>query len=195
MGKPFSDLEKRAFAILANGGDPSQSLDSALANYWRWRVNPSAASRDLPDASTRTQGRKLDDVAIRPFGINLPTNTFAKVTISQRSKAWASTELATVYQHVTPTDAQMALRLGRFSPARVYARTGAAGTPIPRTSRITEREYKTYYDRADQGYSIPFGETADPNGVQNRQTAITEALQTEGRAIELISFSPEKVRA
>jgi hypothetical protein len=68
MGKPYSDLEKRAIAILSGGGDPATSQDQELAKYWKWRLNPSATSHDLPEASIRDTGRKLDDVAIEPFG-------------------------------------------------------------------------------------------------------------------------------
>lgn len=195
MGKPFSDLEKRAYTILANGGDPLQSLDQELASFWQWRINPSANSHDLPAASERPNGRKLEDVAIRPFAVDLPTNTYAKVTISERSSTWGANDLQGLYQHVDITTTNIALRLKNFRPARVYARTGAANTPVSRTSRITGREYKSYYDRADQGYSAPFGDSADGDGLQARQVAIEQSLSSGDTTINLISFSPEKYRS
>lgn len=160
MGKPFSDLEKRAFTILANGGDPAQSQDTELANYWKWRINPSLASHDLDAASERPNGRKLDEVTIIPFGIDLPTGQYAKTTISQRSRAFANGSVETALQIADITADTVAYRLARFRPAKVYARTGAADTPISRTSRITGREYKSYYAKADPGYTMPFGKQA-----------------------------------
>ena len=194
MGKPFSDLEKRALAILANGGDPSQSRDLELARYWEWRLNPSASSHDLPEASTRTTGRKLDDYALRPFGIDLPAGTFAKVTMSQRTKAALSANQLTILQVTEIEQNTTAYRLARFTPAKVYWRTGANATPIERTSRITGRKYKTYYEQSDEGYTAPFGKAGDNVSLQQRQQAIREALQPESGTVDLVSFSPEKAR-
>lgn len=194
MGKPFSDLEKRALAILANGGDPAQSRDLELARYWEWRINPSANSHDLPAASTRTQGRKLDDYAIKPFGIDLPTGTFAKVTMSKRTEAALNDSQKTILQLIEIQDDTVAYRLARFTPAKVYWRTGAGTTPVERTSRITGRKYKTYYESTDQGYTAPFGKTTDGVSLQQRQQAIRGALQPEAGTVDLVSFSPEKSR-
>ena len=195
MGKPFSDLEKRALAILANSGDPTQSADQEVAKYWAWRIDPSATSHDLDAASVRTTGRKLDDVALIPFGIDLPANQYAKTTISQRSFDFASEGVLPALQLESIDANTIAYRLARFTPAKVYARTGAATTAETRTSRITGRKYKTYYAKADEGYSMPFGSTVATTTVSERQAAITAALRTPTSTIDLISFSPEKARS
>ena len=194
MGKPFADLEKRALAILGNGGDPAQSLDRELASYWTWRINPSANSHDLPAASERSEGRKLDSFAINPFGLSMGANTFAKVTMSKRTQAWLTTELKSTLQVADIIDSITAYRLANFTPAKVYARTGAADTPVERTSRITGRKYKSYYAAADQGYTMPFGQQAETDTVQARQTAVEAAIKKKDPTIDLISFSPEKLR-
>ncbi len=195
MAKPFSDLEKRAIAILSNGGNPATSQDQELAKYWQWKLNPSLPSHDLPAASTRTVGRKLDDVAINPFGVDMAAGTFAKVTVSQRSAVFANPGTKTALQHTVITPTTTAYRLGRFTPARVYIRTGAAAASTERTSRITGRKYKTYYTGSDEGYSLPFGQNTEGDTVQERQTAITAAVKVQDPLINLITFTPEKVRS
>ena len=194
MGKPFSDLEKSVLAILANGGDPTQSKDKEVANYWAWKIDPSAVSHDLPVASERPNGRKLDDFAVTPFGIDLPVNQYAKVTISKRSQAFMTETLKTALQIEDTGPTVTAYRLARFTPARVYARTGAADTPISRTSRITGRKYKSYYAAGDEGYSMPFGSTAAATTVVERQEVIKKAIKDQDATIDLITFSPEKAR-
>lgn len=192
MGKPFSDLEKRALAILANKGDPAQSQDEEVANYWKWRINPSLNSHDLPPASERPRGRKLDDFGIFPFGIDLPASTYAKATISRRSKEFIGEGLETALQIKALEANTVAYRLARFKPAKVYTRTGASVESEPRTSRITGREYKSYYARADEGYTMPFGTNATNDRVAERQQAITAAIKAQDATINLITFSPEK---
>ena len=192
MGKPFSDLEKRAFTILANGGDPAASQDSELASYWRWRINPSLNSHDLPAASERPDGRKLDDVYINPFGVDMPTGVFAKVSASQRALTYAQAGLKTALQHTTLAATETGFKLGNFKPAKVYLRTGAAATSLSRTSRITGREYKSYYAREDEGYTYPFGQNNDAETLSDRQSEIRTAILAQDSTINLISFSPEK---
>lgn len=191
MGKPYSDLEKRALAILANGGNPAQSQDTAVANYWQWKINPSSNAHNLPTESTRTADRKKDAVALLPFGATLATGTFAKAQITKRTNTAlpANVKSAAGYQTVSGT--QQALRLRGYQPAYVYWRTGEATTSASRTSRITRRPYKSYYTASDQGYLAPFGRvnTADTEG--QRQQAIKTAFAT---GINLITFTPEKYR-
>ena len=84
--------------------------------------------------------------------------------------------------------------MARFTPAKVYWRKGAATTPITRTSRITGRKYKSYYEANDEGFTAPFGEKTANDTVTERQQAIRAAIQTETSTIDLLSFSPEKAR-
>lgn len=190
MGKPYSDLEKRALAVLAGGGNPATSQDEELRNYWQWRVNPRDSSHNLPEASTRTAGRKLDTVAIEPFSITLITNLFAAVTISQRTNNAAVAAVKTACGFRALAAEQKSLPIKRFTPARVYWRTGEAATSANRTSRITKRNYKSYYAAGDEGYSAPFGKVGT-DSVDQRQVAIAAAL---GNTIQRITFSPEKYR-
>lgn len=194
MGKPFSDLEKRAFTILSNGGDPAQSLDRELASYWRWRLDPSAASHDLPQESIRTNDRKLRDVAIRPFDLDLGNDVFVRTTISERSYAAIGdgTKATLNIQDIAATTT--AYRLARYTPPKVYWRTGGGDRPLPRTSRITGRKYTTYFQRSDPGYTAPFGKAAGAERVSARQALIRAALQPAEGTLDLISFSPEKAR-
>lgn len=192
MAKPFGDLEKRAIAILAAGGDPATSADTALANYWKWKLNPSANSHDLPAASERPNGRKLQDIALVPFGIDLPTGQYARTTISERSFDFASQGILDELMLESIDVNTVAYRLARFRPAKVYARTGAAETSVERTSRITGRAYKTYYAASDEGFTMPYGNTATPSTPTERQAVITAAIQALDTTVDLITYTPEK---
>lgn len=191
MGKRFGDLEKRALAILANGGNPATSQDEALRNYWAWKINPSANSHNLPTASERPNGRKTVAAYLEPFAVDLPTDLLAKVSISTRSNTAANAaQVKTASEVITAlTGATVALALKGFTPARVYWRTGEATSSSPRTSRITNQPYKSYYAATDEGFSIPFGrKSTDP--LSKRQKDIKAALPAGTR----VTFSPEKYR-
>lgn len=194
MGKPYSDLEKQALAIIRGGGDPSLSKDAGIANYWTWRMNPADTSHDLPAASTRTTGRKLEYVALTPFADIGIADLDVKVSISQRSLAKVVGDLKTALGVETGTDAVGALPLGKFKPAKVYFRLGAATTATERTSRITKRKYKSVYAPGDEGYSIPFGKTTATSTQADRQAALKANLGTGTGAAQLITFTPEVYR-
>lgn len=195
MGKRFGDLEKRALAILANGGNPATSADKALANYWIWRVNPSDPSHNLPTPSERPQGRKTNPTYLQPFGVVLTANVFAKVTISQRSFTAASAPvLAACNLHTLVPASEIGLKLKSFTPARVYWRTGESTTSAPRISRITKETYKSFYTPTDQGFSVPFGRKGT-DSLLTRQNDIRAAIEAAiGNGTNLITFSPEKYR-
>lgn len=194
MGKPYSDLEKQALAVIRGGGNPANSQDQGLANYWKWRLDPSDASHDLPDASTRKIGRKLDYIAVKPF-VTLPVATqYAKVTISQRSLQGMPTTLKPVAGFKTLTEEPTALLLGGFKPARVYFRKATGTTEQPRTSRITKRKYKTSYTASDQGYSVPFGKIATTDTQLSTQQDLTVLLTAPNPGFTLVTFSPEVFR-
>ncbi len=198
MGKRFGDLEKQALAILANGGNPATSQNTALANYWQWRINPSAPSHNLPELSERPNGRQTMPVYLKPFSVNLAAAIFAKVTISERSDTAAGTtvkaacELST--DPLTPTT-NIGLAIKGFKPARVYWRTGRADSSTDRTSRITREDYKSYYAAGDQGFSVPFGAKSG-DSLATRQNDIKEAVKALSGVgpKALITFSPEKYR-
>lgn len=190
MGKPYSDLEKRALAILANGGNPAQSQDTAVANYWQWKINPSSAAHNLPETSTRTTDRKKDAVALNPFGATLATGVFAKAQITKRTNNALPAGVKTACAYQTVANNQQALRLRGYSPAYVYWRTGEATTSATRTSRITRKPYKSYYAPEDQGYLAPFGQSAAGDTEGERQKVIKSAFTN----INLITFTPEKYR-
>jgi len=119
MGKPFSDLEKRAIAILANGGNPANSADTELARYWQWKINPSSNAHDLPAASTRTTGRKKDPVYLLPFGTTLATNVLAKVQITRRTNTALPAVVKTACGHET-LGSREGYRFKSYNPAYVY---------------------------------------------------------------------------
>jgi hypothetical protein len=194
MGKPYSDLEKQALAIIRGGGKPEESRDKGLANFWAWKLDPSDSSHDLPAASTRTTGRKLDFVAVLPFA-ELPVATQkAKVTISQRSLAAAAAGLRTAAGLKLISEEPNALTLGKFKPARVYFRRGAATTSSERISRITKRKYKSAYAPGDEGYSVPFGKTSAADTLASTIADIKTLLGTGANAVNLITFTPEVYR-
>ena len=190
MGKPYSDLEKRAIAILAGGGNPATSQDEAVRKYWQWKINPSSSAHDLPETSTRTTGRKKDEVLLLPFGVTLSTGLFAKAMISKRSNTALPSGVKTACAYKTLDTGNQALKLANFRPAQVYWRTGEGTTSAERISRITGRKYKSYYTAADEGFVAPFGRnnTSDVEGA--RQTVIKAAFS----GINLITFTPEKYR-
>jgi hypothetical protein len=191
MGKPYSDLEKQALAVIRGGGNPATSADKGLANYWQWKLDPSDSSHNLPETSTRKTGRKLDYIAVKPFA-TLPIATqFAKVSISQRSFQGMPTSLKVPAGFKTLAEEPTALILGKFKPARVYFRKGAANTSSPRISRITKRSYKSSYTSSDEGYSVPFGKTTATDTVLATQADITAALSIPALGINLITFTPE----
>lgn len=194
MGKPYSDLEKQALAIIRGGGNPATSADEGLANFWKWKLNPADNSHDLPSESTRTTGRKLDFVAISPFA-SLPVATQqAKVTISQRALAAVPAAVKTAAALKLASEEPTALVLGNFKPAKCYFRLGAATTATPRESRITKRKYKSAYTPSDQGYSFPFGKKTATDTLVSTQADIRTAFGTGATAPRLITFSPEKYR-
>jgi hypothetical protein len=195
MGKPFSDLEKQALAIIRGGGNPETSQDEAISNYWKWRMNPNSAAHKLPAASKRTSGRKLDYMSILPFA-TLPVATQrAKVSISQRSFQGMPPGLKTPAGLKTLTEEPTSLRIGNFKPARVYFRKGAGASSTVVTSRITKREYRTLYASSDEGFSVPFGKTTATDTLSSTQADITAELSAPALGINLITFSPEVYRA
>lgn len=196
MGKPFSDLEKQALAIIRGGGDPSQSRDEAVAKYWTWRMNPASSAHKLSDASIRKTGRKLDYIAITPFANLGVADLDVRVTISQRSLAKVDGTFKTALGAETGADAVGALPLGKFNPAKVYFRLGAAASPVSPApvSRITGRRYNTVYASGDEGYSIPFGKITATSTQTERQNALKTLLSTGTGAAQLITFTPEKYR-
>lgn len=188
MGKRFGDLEKRAVAILANGGNPANSQDQELANYWQWKINPSSNAHNLPEASTRTQGRRKDPKYITPFGVALAANQLAKVEVTRRTLTVVTGAILTAVGFGNLSGTETGIKVGSFKPAQVYWRGGAATSPTQRTSRITNQPYKSYYAAGDEGFVAPFGKVGNDSVIQ-RQTAIKTAL---GANINLISFRPEK---
>lgn len=195
MSKRFGDLEKQALAILANGGNPALSQDEALAKYWAWKVNPSAASHNLPSTSERPNGRQTTPVYIKPFSVGLAATIFAKVTISKRSDTAAGAAIKTECGLATLGENDIGLALKGFVPARVYWRSGRAATSSDRISRITNQPYKSYYAAADEGFSVPYGAKGS-DSIAKRQTDIKvpiKALANVG-VDALITFSPEKYR-
>lgn len=187
MPKRFGDLEKRAIAILANGGNPANSNDTEVARYWQWKINPSNANHKLPTTSVRANNRKLSNRNITPFNVEMVAGTFAQVQISARTATAAQT-IATQLGYQTLTAGQNSYPLKKFKPAQVYWRTGAATTSAARTSRITGRSYKSYYTNADEGYTASFGKVGT-DSYTDRTRAITTAL---GTTINLITFTAEK---
>lgn len=195
MGKPYSDLEKRAIAILAGGGNPATSQDEAVKKYWTWKINPSSSAHDLPAASTRTANRKKDSKSILPFGVVLNAGLYATVQISKRSATAAQTAgILDDCQYKTVSNSEQTLKLKSFRPAQVYWRTGDAATSAERTSRITGRKYKSYYTAGDEGFVAPFGRDtgAETEGV--RQTVIKNALASGSVKPNLVTFIPEIYR-
>lgn len=189
MADRFGDLDRRAFAIIANGGNPATSNDQELARYWQWRINPSNANRRLPAVSVRANNRKLDPRYIKPFTVEMVETAFAEISISRRT-AQAANAFQDALGYQTLTTAQNAYPLKKFRPAQVYWRTGAATTSTQRTSRITGRNYKSYYTAADEGYTASFGRTGTAS-YTDRTRAIRQALGTD---INLVSFTPERSR-
>lgn len=188
MGRRFGDLEKRAMAILANGGNPATSQDQALANYWQWKINPSSNAHNLPAASRRGSGRRKDPKYITPFGLTLAPNQLAKVQVTRRTIAVATGAILTAVGFGNLSGSETGIKVGNFQPAQVYWRVGAATSSASRTSRITNQPYKSYYAGTDEGFVAPFGKVGNDSVLQ-RQTAIKAAL---GANINLISFRPEK---
>lgn len=190
MGKRFGDLERRALAVLAGGGNPANSVDEELKKYWTWRINPSDSSHNLPAASERPTGRKKTPVYLTPFGKDVPDTILFAASISQRSNtARTSQDLTNAVLGYEALGTKTDVSSPGFRPARVYYRTGDAANSISRTSRITGRIYKTYYTAADQGYSAPFGKVGT-NTQGERQSAIRTAI---GADINLITFSSERI--
>jgi hypothetical protein len=187
MAKRFGDLEKRAIAILANGGNPANSNDTELARYWQWKINPSNANHKLPSASVRAAERKLSSRYILPFNVEMVAGVFAEVQISQRTIG-ATGNLTTALGYQTLTTGQNGYPLRKFKPAQVYWRTGAATTSAPRTSRITGKSYKSYYAQDDQGYVASFGKVGT-DSFTDRTRTIKSAL---GVTINLVTFTAER---
>jgi hypothetical protein len=195
MGKPYSDLEKRALAVLAGGGDPAASRDLGLANYWKWRINPLDDSHDLPSASERSSGRKLLEVTLKPFGLDNTVDALIKTTISTRSSEFFASRFGIFgIDLVDSSTTGIPLRLNGYKPARVYGRSGAGASAASRISRITKRKYKSYFSESDQGYSSPFGKIAGTSTQAERQTDIKTTLLAGSSTLGLVTFTPEKLK-
>lgn len=193
MAKPYSDLERQAIAILANGGNPAASQDTALARYWQWKINPSSNAHNLPETSTRTANRKKDPVYLSPFGVDLAASTFAKVAITRRTNTALPAAVKTACGYKTlGAGTDQGLGLKKYNPAYVYWRTGEATTSAPRTSRVTGRPYKSYYTGTDEGFMAPFGRNTATDSEADRQKAIRAAFPTP--VPNLLTFTPEKYR-
>lgn len=191
MGKPYSDLEKRAIAILASGGNPAQSQDSAVARYWQWYINPASANHKLPTASKRTTNRKKDPVYVRIFSKDFAVTTFAHVQITKRTNTAMPAGVKTACNYHTLGSGDEGIGLKGFKPAYVYWRNGAAATSSDRISRVTGRPYKSYYAAGDEGFQAPFGKYGtDTEG--DRQRTIKAAFGATPP--NLITFTPEKYR-
>jgi hypothetical protein len=191
MGKPYSDLEKHAIRLITVQPDYTQWTDEEVRKYWAWKIRADKASHNLPSASERPSGRKLSPVYLKPFGKNLPATVFYQAGITTRSKEAKVNQGLTdeVLGYLTPGADANNEEPKRFKPARVYYRTGAATTPVTRTSRITGREYKTYYAAVDQGYSMPFGKKGTDTEAQRHQ----EIIAAIGNDIHRITFTPERI--
>ncbi|PSB47300.1 hypothetical protein C7B80_10220 [Cyanosarcina cf. burmensis CCALA 770] len=193
MGKPYSDLEKQCIAILANGGNPANSQDEAVAKYWQWKINPSSNAHKFTGdlaGSKRSAGRKLSTRYIKPFDAIVAATTYAAVTMSARSLTEIPQAVRDSFGFHTLAAGDQGIKIGKFKPAKVYYRTGASETSSERTSRVTGREYKSYYTSSDQGYTAPFGVVGSDTEAQ-RQTAIRTAL---GSNINLVTFTPQIYR-
>ena len=191
MGKPFSDLEKQALRLLAGGGNPLTGNDEELKKYWKWRINPGDPSHDLPNESTRTAGRQLSEIAITPFGMDLAANQYARVTISIRSAEFYDAKKAELgHKVLNATNIGIPLN---FVPAKIYARKGEGATPLPKTSRITGRKYKTRFTPSDQGFTAPFGAKTAGDSIAVRQSVL--ATEIGGiSTVGLVTFTPEKFK-
>jgi hypothetical protein len=192
MGKPFSDLEKQALRLLAGGGNPLTGNDEELKKYWKWRINPGDVSHNLPDASTRTVGRQLNEIGIIPFGLDLATNQVAKTTVSQRSQTFYASKKSEL-GHKTLGGTTIAIPLD-FIPAKIYARQSTATAPRQETSRITGRKYKTKFTSANQGFSAPFGLKTAGDEIAARQLALAVAIR-ELQDVQLVTFTPERFKS
>lgn len=192
MGQRFADLEKSVIAILANAGNPLTSSDERVRKYWEWKTNPSSTAHRLPAASKRTTDRKKDPRYILPFSLELAANQHAVVQVTKRTIAAAAAAAVTTllgYKTLSATD--KAIQIGRFKPAQVYWRKGAAAASAPRTSRITNQPYQSYYAAADEGFTASFGKSVAADTAAERQKAIGTVL-TAIADVNLVSFTSEK---
>lgn len=194
MAKPYSDLEKQVLAILTSGGNPANSENKDVANYWAWKINPASSAHDLDGDSIRGTNRQLDVIVLIPFTTLPVASLKAKETISGRALLAATSKGLDKFGIAALAADSGAVFLGKFKPAKVYWRTGASAEAKPRTSRITRRKYKTRYAATDEGYSVPIGKGTGGTNFLARSTALTADL-IAGQAVRpLISFSPEVFR-
>jgi hypothetical protein len=187
MGTRFEDLEARLRTFLLAGGNIDNCQDEELRNYGRWRLFKDPSSRDLPAASERDKrGQSL--LMLTPFDPNLVTGTTeAGVTISGRSKAWATSNLGKF--GLTAYDADNVIWLGYFTPAKAYVRPSTATkATVDRISRITKKPYKTKFSQGDEGYTVPFGKV----GTSGYSEVAADISTLAGKGVA--RFTPEKVR-
>lgn len=191
MGRPFSDLEKQALRLLAGGGNPLTGNDEELKKYWQWRINPAAPSRRLPAESSRATGRQTNEVGITPFGFELAASQVARVTISQRLAAFYNAEKDELgLKTLSATVIGIPLE---FTPAKIYARRGAATTPREETSRITGRKYKTKFSPTDEGFTAPFGSKTSGDSIAVRQAALALKIGAFS-GVGIVTFTPERFK-
>lgn len=164
--------------------------DTALNNYVDYLRNAATRQTKRLRGGARGQTRQTVAAALRPFGMELDTGTFAATRVSQDSLTGLTNALVNRL-FTQGTQLANAERLSGFRPAKVTAFRGT-GQATYVQSKITKLYYLKYQGDT---FGAPFGATSDAEEEVVGSRAVKAAVLTAfaGADNKRISISPEKV--
>jgi hypothetical protein len=194
MAKRFSRLEAEALSILKAGGNPAESSDTRVKNYWLWKNESDQTRHQLLPGAHRIKG-SLVQVIVKPFGSQVTTHT-VYADISHRAYvATRPTGITTAvlgWQAIPAADAtQPEFRKG-YKPAQAFFRQLLSSPVEVPASRITRRPYKTRSQSEQQGYVFPFGKTGSLTAQGAVEETIVTALVAQAGVSWAVRFKAEK---
>lgn len=174
MARRFSDIKRAA------------KLSSALTAYQAYLAKPPSTT-----LGTYTPRENPVYLQVTPFGLTLPTGTFALVSGNQKGFTRLGTAITSLGEVVAATS--NAKPIVAFSPARVITFENATKTATTATSKFTSQAYRKY---AGDQFSCPFGQKAAGDKEIDVGNEIKSALKARtGLEVNRISLTPERQRA
>jgi hypothetical protein len=172
-----------------------RSLREAIrtaATLERYIQNIRDSATEQPNLNSRGPRSRTRQVAVVPFSFDMPANTFALVTTTDRSWTAMSAALTNFADDtIGSLDVQ---KVSGLTPAKILYFQAASRSVSIETSERTGLRYLKY---AGNNYSAPFGRGTD--GTQDQYDVFTEIrnelLPSGYTGIRRVSHSVERMRA
>lgn len=176
----------RRYSQIKRGAEYEQALN----NYVDYLRNASTRQTKRMTGGARGSTRQTIPAALRPFGMELASGTYASARASQDSITGLGNAL-TNRLFTQGANLAAAGKVYDFRPARITAFRGT-GSAIYVQSKITKLYYLKY---AGDNFSAPFGATSDTEEEATGGRAVKAAVLTAFGSADnkRISISPEKV--